>query len=132
MNAGTLRVGQLTTPSGDTTVTGNITGLNVGTLSLLSGGNVTESANQTISVTNLAVQATGNVTLTNANSVGAVAANVTGAASSFGFTNAGDLTIGSVDGVSGITTINGTIQGRHQHLGNLTASNAVNVRAPRA
>ena len=48
--------------------------------------------------------------MTNAgNDVTTIAANVTGAGNAFSYTDANALTIGTVDGINGITTNNGAI-----------------------
>ena len=105
VTAGTLRVGRAT--SGNMTISAAIDTLNTTTTSLISGGTVTQTA--PITETNLAVTSVGAVTLTNAgNDVTTIAANVTGAGNAFSYTDANALTIGSVDGINGITN-NGAI-----------------------
>ncbi|HET7635070.1 MAG TPA: filamentous hemagglutinin N-terminal domain-containing protein, partial [Burkholderiales bacterium] len=72
------------------------------TLTLLSGGDITETAAGALGdannpITNLAVVAAGNVTLTSsANNVATLAANVTGAGNSFQFVNSGAFAVGHV------------------------------------
>ena len=110
--AATLQIGDST--SGDITVSNAITLTNVTTLDLETGGGVSETTSPnvgTIAVADLVVRAVNAVTLTNANDVSAntLAADVTGAGQGFSFVNSGDLTIGTVDGVSGITTNGGAI-----------------------
>ena len=85
-----------------------------GTLSLRSGGTVSASAGtSTISVSKLAVQAVGAVDLalggTVGNAVGTVVASVSGSGSDFAFRNATDVTVGTVDGLNGITTNGGGV-----------------------
>ena len=107
VTAGTLRVGSAT--SGNMTVSAALTPAGSTTLSLISGGTVTENVGATITTTNLAVSSVGAVTLNQANDVTTLAANVTGANNAFAYTDANGLTIGTVDGINGITTNNGAI-----------------------
>ncbi|HQU45496.1 MAG TPA: hypothetical protein PK867_21965, partial [Pirellulales bacterium] len=99
VTAGTLRIGR-TGNSGNITVTAPVTthaGYN--TLSLLSGGTVSESGTGAISVTNLAVQAAAGADLsTNASDVGNLAFDTT--SGNVQFSNTGPLTIASVAGLT--------------------------------
>ena len=93
----TISAGALT-PAGTTTP-----------LSLLSGSSVTENVGATITTTNLAVTSVGAVTLNQANDVTTLAATVTGAGNAFAYTDANALTIGTVNGINGVSTNNGAI-----------------------
>src|SRR5262249_4520022 len=118
VTAGVLRIGRLDN-AGNIVVTPNTVGTGgitahagFDTLSLRSRNLIPAAdSTSTITVTNLAVQSANSTDLYNSatvlNSVGTLAASVTGSGSSFAFNNDGDLTIGTADGVSGITTIDG-------------------------
>src|SRR5581483_9428794 len=101
--SGALRIGN-TANSGNIQISSAISNpAGWSTLDLRTGGTVTQTAS--ITTTNLAVQATGAVTLTNAsNDVGTLAVSDGGA---FSYTDANALTIGTVDGIVGITTAGG-------------------------
>ncbi|MBI1918387.1 MAG: hypothetical protein HYS12_27160, partial [Planctomycetes bacterium] len=129
VTASTLQIGNGN--SGSITVTAAIAPTNVPTLDLETGGGISESAaGDTITVPNLAIRAVNAVTLDQANDVttGALAANVSGANQSFNFTDANDLTIGTADGLMGITTNGGTIVVTTTN-GNLTVNNNVSAGA---
>ncbi|HUR45555.1 MAG TPA: hypothetical protein VMZ27_06695, partial [Candidatus Saccharimonadales bacterium] len=70
-------------------------------------GGVTQSG--AINAPNLQVTAAGPVTLNGLNSVGTIAGKVTGPGNSFSFTDLSILTVGTVDGVNGISTENGNV-----------------------
>ena len=120
VTAGTLRVGSAT--SGNMTISAALTPAGTTTLSLLSGGSVTENVGATITTTNLAVTSVGAVTLNQANDVTTLAAKVTGAGNAFAYTDANALTIGTVDGINGVSTNNGAISVATTN-GALTVSN---------
>ncbi len=120
VTAGTLRVGSAT--SGNMTISAALTPAGTTTLSLLSGGSVTENVGATITTTNLAVTSVGAVTLNQANDVTTLAATVTGAGNAFAYTDANALTIGTVDGINGVSTNNGAISVATTN-GALTVSN---------
>jgi len=102
VTAGILRVGS-TSSSGNMTVTAAISPANASTLSLFTGGTLTDTS--TIAVTNLAITSVGAVTLNSANNVTTLAATVTGAGNAFAFQNEADgFTVGVVDGVTGMQT----------------------------
>ena len=85
----TVRVGAV--DAGNIDVTGATSPNNSTNLTLLTGGTVTQSAG-TISTAGLRIVAVGAVTLTNAsNAVTTLAANVTGAANAFSFTDSNAL-----------------------------------------
>jgi hypothetical protein len=128
VTAATLQVGDST--SGNISVSNGITLTNATTLDLETGGDVSEGASGTIAVPDLAVRAVNAVTMNNANDVSGntLAANVTGAGQGFSFTNNGPLTIGTVDGLQGITTNGGAITVTAT-AGNLTVNNNVSAGA---
>jgi hypothetical protein len=106
VTAGVLQIGSPT--AGDITVSASITapgGWN--TLALVNGGRVTESAAGSLTGPNLRVSSAGPGTLTNPNNVGTLAADTTGSLSFNNGTHA--LTIGVVDGDTGITTTNSDV-----------------------
>ncbi|MBI4970897.1 MAG: DUF2341 domain-containing protein [Candidatus Omnitrophica bacterium] len=108
ITAGTLRIGS-TANSGSITISSAITApATYSTLSLRTGGTVTQSAS--LAVSSLDVQSVGAVTLTDAgNNVATFAANVTGAGNAISYTDANAVAIGTVDGVVGITTNGGDV-----------------------
>jgi hypothetical protein len=94
-----------------------------GTLSLFNNGPVTETG--IITAGNLRVSSAGPVTLTGSNKIsGMIAGALTTPTAAFNFNNAGNVTIGNVDGVTGITTVNGAITVTTSN-GNLTATNNI-------
>lgn len=103
VSAGTLRVGDAT--SGNLAITVPLAPLTFGTLSLESGGTVGEAPGAFLTINNLAIPTAGAVALGNANQVGTLAASATG---SIQFNNLGSLTIGSADGINGISA-NGSV-----------------------
>jgi hypothetical protein len=108
ITAGVVRVGDLVN-TGNLSVTSAIAAPagNPGpwnTLSLLSGGTIGQTSGSTIAVAKLALQSAGAIALNEANAVGTVAANVSGVGAGLSFNNAGDLGVGTVDSVAGITT----------------------------
>jgi hypothetical protein len=117
-NTGALIVGTVLTTAGIASGSNNVTLVTgTGLLTLGTGagqsvtataaavdinaGGVTEGTNSAIVAASLRLQGTGAFTLTQANAVGTLAANVTGALS---FINGGGLTVGTVLGTAGITT----------------------------
>jgi hypothetical protein len=77
------------------------------TLTLITTGGI--GGGGTVTVKQLALTAGNGVNLTGANSVGTLAGSVTSAGQGFSFSNAGTLTVGTVDGAAGITTNNGGV-----------------------
>ena len=119
ITAGTLRVGRAN--SGNLSVSAAIAPAGTNTLSLLSGGSVTQTA--AIAETNLRVSAVGPVTLTNAvNDVTTVAANVPGGG--FSYTDANGFTVGTVDTVVGVTAA-GNVALTSQAGGALTVADGI-------
>ncbi|MEA1671883.1 MBG domain-containing protein [Nitrospirillum sp. BR 11163] len=95
----------------------------VTTLSLMTGGAISQTSGSAITATNLALRAGGDIGLaTAANSVGTLAA--TTSAGSVSFKDSGALTVGTVDGLSGVTAIT-TAQLTAGAGGLLTVSQAV-------
>ena len=79
----------------------------VSTLSLVNSGAIDGAGS--LSVQNLRISSAGPVSLSGANSVGTLAAVVSSPNQPFYFNNVGDLSIGTVDTVSGITTADADI-----------------------
>lgn len=105
ITAGTLRLGS--SDAGATTITAALTPLNAGTLSLLSGGTVSQSGAGAVTVTNLRVDAGGAVSLSsNANAVTTFAAATSN--DDLAFRDDGGFAIGTVDGTSGLSIGTGT------------------------
>ncbi len=104
VTAGILRAGRAN--SGNMSISAALTPAATTTLSLISGGTITQTA--AITETNLGITSVGAVTLNNAgNTVNTLAANITGAGNGISYTGltsaaATPLTIGSVDGINGI------------------------------
>ena len=99
VTAGILEVGDAS--SGDVSITTAVAPAGTSTLSLQTGGTITQDAGATIAETNLALRAGGAITLNEANNdVTTLAASANGA---FSYTNANALTIGTVDGVTGVS-----------------------------
>ena len=89
----------------DLVATIDMTGRNV---SLVAGAGISETPG--VIASTLAVTAVGPVSMLDANQVGTLAANVTGAGNGFSFRNDNlTLTIGTVGAVSGVTTNNGAV-----------------------
>ncbi len=112
ITTGVLRIGS-TSSAGNITVTASITApAGWGTLDLLSGGTITENASTGLQVPNLAAQAAAGVTLNDGtdNKVTIVAGLVTTASAGFNFDDSTGFSVGTVDGVSGISTQDGPVQ----------------------
>ncbi|WP_044558833.1 MBG domain-containing protein [Azospirillum sp. B4] len=105
VTAGTLVLGRADiSETAGYTIAGAIAPTNVTTLSLVTGGAITQSSGAGITVPNLVVRAAGDIGLaTAANSVGTLAASTS--AGGVSFTDAGALTVGTVDGLSGVTGV---------------------------
>jgi len=141
ITANILRIGYFL-GSGNINVSAAISPANATTISLESGGGITQGAPGVISATNLAIKAGGHVVLDTApNVVTNLAAQVSGSASNFSFQNAGALNIATgIDGLSGISmpgfvnpggvialsTVNGNIG---QSVGALLAGSSVQAVA---
>ncbi|MBF0110399.1 MAG: filamentous hemagglutinin N-terminal domain-containing protein [Magnetococcales bacterium] len=113
VNGNDLLIGTLTTTQGSDAL-GTSTGLTAtagdvlltvsGTLRQSSGSIVTTAATK-----GMGLWTTGTVTLEEANDLGLLAANVSGAGSGFSFTDAGDYALDTVGGVTGITLNGGSV-----------------------
>lgn len=112
ITAGVLVIGSPENP-GDITVTAPVTShAGYAVLSLVSGGGISEAAGATITVSQLALEASNAIELGNDNVVSAaLGAFVFGLGQEFVFTQAAGtpLVIGTVDGVQGIATNDGQI-----------------------
>ncbi|HEV7402118.1 MAG TPA: autotransporter-associated beta strand repeat-containing protein [Chthoniobacteraceae bacterium] len=98
--AGTLRIGSSVSAAIDVAAPISLT--NVTTLALISGGTI--SGPSSLAVAKLRLSAGGAVSLTStSNDVDTLAASVTGSGANFAFTDADDLSIGTVDGATGLT-----------------------------
>ena len=106
VTAGVLRIGSAT--AGDLAVTAAIDAAGTGTLSLASGGSIVMSSPGTITETNLRLSAGSTIGMNaGPNSVGTLAATAAGSVS---FSNGSTaLRIGTVDGVTGLSTVNASI-----------------------
>ncbi|MDB5385367.1 MAG: Extracellular serine protease precursor, partial [Planctomycetaceae bacterium] len=108
ITAATLQIGSAT--DGAISITSAGVGPNnvTGALSLITGSGVTETGTLTYA-NGLRISAVGTVNLPGANNVGTLAAAVSGAGNGFSYNDADNVTVGSVDGVNGVTTSNGAI-----------------------
>ena len=110
LTPGALRIGNFST--GAVTIVNPIAPANVGALTLTSGSQISQSVGATVTVANLKLNTSGSVILPQANSVGTLAGS-SGFGGQFTFANAAGtpLTIGSVDGTTGVqfNNSNGTI-----------------------
>ena len=106
VSASALQVGNAN--SGGITVSAAIAP-GVSTLALINNGSVSESAGGTITENNLRISAAGPVTLDGNNHVGNLAAVSSGPGNGFSIVDASQLTVASVDGVNGISTVNGDV-----------------------
>jgi len=118
VTAGTLRVGK--NNAGNITVSTTIAPSGTNTLSLITGGNVTQNALAIITETNLAIKSGGSITLNQNNQITNFAASATGGVT---LNDLGGLNIGTVDGVSGINAPNFNLT----TTGNITQSAGANI-----
>lgn len=100
IHSGTTQIGN--TNSGAINISQNIVGI-AGTLSLKSGGGITNTASAGIQVGALAIEAGASVSLTGSNDVGQIAASLTGVGSAFVYLENTDFQVATVDGISGIS-----------------------------
>lgn len=122
VTATTIKIGDTNTAA--ISITSALDTAGTGILSLQTGSTISQSA--TITEGSLAVRAVGAITLNSSNSIGTLAASVTGSGNAFQFTNNGAFTVGTVDGVTGVST-NGAAISLTSGTGLLTISNAVNA-----
>ncbi|MEQ1828041.1 MAG: FG-GAP-like repeat-containing protein, partial [Pirellula sp.] len=104
--AGKIRIGDAN--SGNLTVTTGISPAGTNTISLSSGGAITETSGSLI-VSNLAVQGASVNLASTTNEVSNLAGLTTSGASAFVYRDATGISITTVDGVSGISTINSNV-----------------------
>ena len=116
----------LTTTAGDLVLDADVTAPNR-LVTLNSAGGIRQ-AGGAIDPGSLLINSVGSVSLTGANTIDTLAARVTGAGATLIFNDtANDLTIGTVVGVSGVTTNNGDITLRTSTFGDLTLARAVDA-----
>lgn len=129
ITAGTLQIGDAT--SGPITISTGVSPGGTSMLALQTGGAISQTG--TITETNLALRAVGAITLGSANSVATLAASTTGAGSNIQFANGGALALGTVNGLTGVTTIDGGITlsatGGDLTLTRVTAGNGGAIQA---
>ncbi len=108
ITAGVLRIGR-TDNAGSITITAAVTThAGFGTLSLLTGGGIGEAGSGALAVASLAAQAANHIDLSdNSSAVGNLAAS--SAAGGFYLLDSLALTVGSADGLGGITTNGGNV-----------------------
>jgi len=98
VTAGVLQVGSAT--AGTITISAAISPANSGTLSLVNGAAVIETGAGALTVSNLKLDSTGAALFTGTNNAGTIAV----AASTLTFVNSSLLTVGTVDGLVGVTS----------------------------
>ncbi|WAS05405.1 hypothetical protein LQF76_00505 [Gloeomargaritales cyanobacterium VI4D9] len=119
VTAGTLRVGK--NDSGNITVSTAIAPSGTNTLSLITGGAVSQNAGATITETNLAIKSGSAITLNQSNQITNFAANAT--TGNVTLNDLGGLNIDTVDGVNGINAPNFNLT----TTGNITQSAGANI-----
>ena len=129
ITATTLKIGA--TDAGAISVTSALTPGAITNLSLLSNLNVSQTGSSTITVTGLNIDVDTATSLTEANNITTLAANIEDSGQAFTFTDSNALTIGAVDGMSGVTTSGGVIA-ISTTTGTFTVSNAVAAGAAAA
>jgi hypothetical protein len=121
ITSGTVQVGDLVN-TGLMNISAPISAPNAGALALLARSTITQAPGAIVSANNLRVSSFSNVTLDEANAVGTLAGGVSGA---FTFRSALPLTVGTVDGVAGISASNLTLNADVlEILSSISASNA--------
>jgi hypothetical protein len=110
---------------GNVDITAPIHNLNTPVLGIGSGGSILQQDGATLQVNSLGIVGRGPVILDEANLVGTFAVDLSHGVNSpsLSFTNAKNLTVGSVGGVNGITTSGGTISLHLPVAGNLLSVN---------
>ncbi|MCX5865086.1 MAG: filamentous hemagglutinin N-terminal domain-containing protein [Deltaproteobacteria bacterium] len=114
--AAPITVGKLTTAGGNVTITStsainlqNALNANTGTIALTAGAGGIAQSSGVITAGALKVTSAGNVSFPDTNAVTTIAANVTGAGSTFGYEGTSGFSIGNVGGMLGVTISNGNI-----------------------
>jgi filamentous hemagglutinin family protein len=106
-------IGAVSITSGQNVTLNDVNALTMGAstvsqnLSLTAGGAVSQTG--ALLAQGLRVSAGGATTLNGNNDVNTLAASITGAANGFAFTDVDDVTVGTVNGLSGIATVNGAV-----------------------
>jgi filamentous hemagglutinin family protein len=98
VTAGVLKIGDAN--SGNLTVDAAIAPANATTLSLQSGGSISQGAGDTINIANLALRAGSTITLGENNNVDTMAAT---AAGNISYKDADSFTVGTADGITGVS-----------------------------
>ncbi|MDB5392004.1 MAG: hypothetical protein JWM11_7650, partial [Planctomycetaceae bacterium] len=107
VTAGSLEIGSVT--AGNINFTSAISGLNTSTLVFVTSGDVQQNAGATVSVQQFGIVTNGLVNLTEANDVSNLAISLVTSGKPVSFTNSHDLTIGTVGGIPGISTVVGDV-----------------------
>ena len=95
-------------------------------MTLVSDGAITQTPS--VIAATLGITSVGPVSMLDANQVGTLAASVTGVGNGFVFRNDGtDLMIGTVGGLSGITTNNGEVLIQATTSGNVAVNQPINA-----
>jgi len=110
ITADTLIIGD--SAAGAITISSDVTPALVNNLHLVTAGSVTGSLGGITGGKNLAIEAGGAVTINDLNTdVDMLAVNLTGEGDDFNFRDSNGFTVGTVDGVTGITTADSTTSG---------------------
>ncbi|MBI1313761.1 hypothetical protein GC176_20915, partial [bacterium] len=108
ITAGVLEIGSAATGAITVTSTATLNAAQVDTVRLITGSSISQSGGP-FSVQDLAVSATGPVTLSNAGNDFDRVAVAASAAGAITLVDTDDLTVDLIDGVSGVSTVNGAI-----------------------
>lgn len=122
VTTGILKIGAIGY-TGGIAINGAIAPTNVGTLSLINGGAISQSAGATITIGTLNAHGATGVSLTEANVVGTLAGRVS--TGNFSFSNAGNLVIGTADINSGVVNSGGGNVSLTSTSGSLSLTQAV-------
>lgn len=126
VTTGILKIGAIGY-TGGIAINGAIAPTNVGTLSLINGGSISQSAGATITAGTLNAHGATGVSLTEANVVGTLAGRVS--TGNFSFTNAGNLVVGTADINSGVVNLGGGNVSLASTSGALSLTQAVTASA---